>query len=115
MRFCLLAIFFPLNSMVVQEQRPMVLLNLLRAGRVWIFELILNELEVNGRNDALGVQLRCRGVHFSFAGRVRLPAMRIFGALFTRFWFRTGIRLGLLRCWVIVRLVVLLIELFLIS
>ena len=55
MGLCHLPVVFPFDSVVVQEQRAVVVLDLLRPGIIWIVELIVNELEVNCRNDIRGV------------------------------------------------------------
>src|SRR5262249_23591591 len=54
-RLCDLTVLFPLDRVLMQEKRAVVMLDLLR-GRPRIFEVILYEFKVNGRNDALAVR-----------------------------------------------------------
>jgi hypothetical protein len=68
----------------MQEERPLVLLDLLRSGRAHVFELILNEFQVNGRRDVLGAQF--------WRGRIhnRMGDSRAFVAHFVEHFIEIG-------------------------
>jgi hypothetical protein len=59
----LLPVLFPFDRVVMQKQRPMILLDGFEAGRSRVLEVILNEFQMNCRHDALGTRLWRGGFH----------------------------------------------------
>jgi hypothetical protein len=61
--FNLQAVPLPFGGVMMQEKGSVVLVDLLRSGRAHVFELILNEFQVNSRRDALGARFRRGRIH----------------------------------------------------
>jgi len=48
---------------MMKEQRPVIPFDFFGAGTIWVFELVLDEFKMNGRNDTIRVRFYGSVVH----------------------------------------------------